>query len=93
MEGHHHFSIFRGPGTSFTIFPGDSPHSQHGYFGAIFAYGIRPLALKIEPKLKFRSLAIAVAMVVVILPLIALLAYSINTLISSSSTLVELTEA
>ncbi|MDI9436703.1 MAG: AI-2E family transporter [Euryarchaeota archaeon] len=59
--------------------------------GAIFAYGIRPLALKIEPKLKFRSLAIAVAMVVVILPLIALLAYSINTLISSSSTLVELT--
>ncbi len=57
--------------------------------GAIFAYGIRPLALKMEPRLKFRSLAIMVAMVIVILPLIALLAYSISTLISSSSSLVE----
>jgi predicted PurR-regulated permease PerM len=58
--------------------------------GAIFAYGIRPLALKMEPKLKFRSLAIVMAMIIVILPLIALLAYSISTLISSSSSLVEL---
>lgn len=58
--------------------------------GAIFAYGIRPLAHKMEPKLKFRSLAIVVAMIIVILPLIALLAYSIGTLISSSSSLVEL---
>ncbi|MDD1763304.1 MAG: AI-2E family transporter [Methanobacteriaceae archaeon] len=58
--------------------------------GAIFAYGIRPLALKMEHKLKFRSLAIVVAMIIVILPLIALLAYSISTLISSSTSLVEL---
>jgi predicted PurR-regulated permease PerM len=58
--------------------------------GAIFAYGIRPLALKMEYKLKFRSLAIVVAMIIVILPLIALLAYSISTLTSSSSSLVEL---
>jgi len=58
--------------------------------GAIFAYGIRPLALKMEAKLKFRSLSIIVAMIIVILPLIALLAYSISTLISSSSSLVEI---
>lgn len=57
--------------------------------GAVFAYGIRSLAQKLEPKLKFRSLAIVVAMIIVIIPLILLVAFIINTLISSS-TLIEL---
>ncbi len=51
--------------------------------GAIFAYVIRPISGRMEPFLKFRSLAILVAMVIVIIPLIALLIIVINGLLQS----------
>lgn len=52
--------------------------------GAIFAYGIRPIARKIEPYLKFRSVAIVIAMIIVILPLILILVFSINSIAQSA---------
>ena len=43
--------------------------------GAILAYGVRPVARKIQSKLKFQSLSILLAMVVILIPLILLIAY------------------
>ncbi|WP_458402781.1 AI-2E family transporter [Methanobrevibacter sp.] len=43
--------------------------------GAILAYGIRPVAFKIQSKLKYSSVSILTAMVVVLIPLILLVAY------------------
>lgn len=54
--------------------------------GAILAYGIRPVALKIQSKLKFSSLSIILAMIVVIIPLIVLIYYIVfemSSLVSS----------
>ncbi|WP_407374508.1 AI-2E family transporter [Methanobrevibacter sp.] len=45
--------------------------------GAILAYGIRPVAFKIQSKLKYSSISILLAMVVVLIPLILLVAYII----------------
>lgn len=43
--------------------------------GIILAYGIRPVAKRIQSKLKFESISILLAMTVVIIPLILLIAY------------------
>ncbi len=43
--------------------------------GAILAYGIRPIANKIQSKLKYSSISILLAIVVVLIPLILLLFY------------------
>ena len=43
--------------------------------GAILAYGIRPVAFKIQSKLKFSSISILLAMIIVLIPLILLVAY------------------
>lgn len=43
--------------------------------GAILAYGVRPVARKIQSKLKFKSLSILLAMIVILIPLILLVAY------------------
>ena len=43
--------------------------------GAILAYGVRPVARKIQSKLKFSSISILLAMVVILIPLILLIAY------------------
>ena len=43
--------------------------------GAILAYLVRPVALKIQSKLKFSSVSILLAMVVVLIPLVLLIAY------------------
>jgi predicted PurR-regulated permease PerM len=43
--------------------------------GAILAYGVRPVAFRIQSKLKFKSLSILLAMVVILIPLILLVAY------------------
>jgi predicted PurR-regulated permease PerM len=51
--------------------------------GAIFAYVIRPISRRLEPNLKFRSLTIVVAMIMVIIPLIILLIIVFNGLIES----------
>jgi predicted PurR-regulated permease PerM len=51
--------------------------------GAIFAYVIRPISLWMEPYLKFKSIAVFVAMILVIIPIIALLVIVINGLIQN----------
>ena len=43
--------------------------------GAILAYGVRPVARRIQSKLKFESISILLAMIVIIIPLVLLLAY------------------
>jgi predicted PurR-regulated permease PerM len=56
--------------------------------GAIFAYGIRPIAAKMEDYLKFRSLSILIATILVVLPLVAVIALTINTLIEASPAII-----
>lgn len=43
--------------------------------GAILAYGVRPVSRKIQSKLKYSSVSIILAMIVVLIPLILLIAY------------------
>ncbi len=43
--------------------------------GAILAYAVKPVALRIQNKLKFSSISILLAMVVVLIPLILLVVY------------------
>ena len=45
--------------------------------GAILAYGIRPVASKVQSKLKYSSISILISMVIVLIPLILLIAYII----------------
>ena len=55
--------------------------------GAILAYLVRPVANKIQSKLKFSSVSIILAMIVVLIPLILLVAYvsyEISSVISSA---------
>jgi predicted PurR-regulated permease PerM len=56
--------------------------------GGIFAYAIRPLSRRMEPYLKFRSIAIFVGMIIVIIPLIIILFIFINTIISAAPSLI-----
>jgi predicted PurR-regulated permease PerM len=46
--------------------------------GAIFAYVIRPISSRMESFLKFKSIAVIVAMILVIIPLIILLVIVVN---------------
>ena len=65
--------------------------------GAILAYGVKPVANKIQSKLKFSSISILLAMVVILIPLILLIAYIVmeimtilsGTLSSSMSRILE----
>lgn len=43
--------------------------------GAILAYGIRPIAKRVQSKLKFQSISILLSMIIVIIPLILLIVY------------------
>ena len=43
--------------------------------GAILAYGVRPVALKIQSKVRFESLSILLAMIVILTPLVLLVIY------------------
>lgn len=58
--------------------------------GAIFAYGIRPISRRIDPYVKYKSLSISIAMIIVIIPLIAIIAFSIITLIESAPSMVSI---
>jgi predicted PurR-regulated permease PerM len=61
--------------------------------GAVFAYVIRPISNKMLPYLKFETLSIIVAMILVILPLIAVLAVIINSIIESTPLIVSLAKS
>jgi predicted PurR-regulated permease PerM len=56
--------------------------------GALFAYGVRPLSRIMEPYLKFRSFAIVLAMIIIIIPLIAVLALFISTIIQATPAII-----
>lgn len=43
--------------------------------GAILAYGVRPVALKIQSKIKFSSVSVLLAMILILVPLIVLVIY------------------
>lgn len=58
--------------------------------GAVFAYVIRPISNKMLPYLKFETISIIMAMIVVILPLIAVLAVIINSFIESTPLIVSI---
>lgn len=60
---------------------------------AVFAYVVRPIAQRLQPFLRFQSLAILVAMVVVILPLIFVVLYCIHSLIESAPALINAASA
>ncbi|MBR0271805.1 MAG: AI-2E family transporter [Methanobrevibacter sp.] len=45
--------------------------------GAILAYGVRPIAKRIQSKLKFQSISILISMIVILIPLVLLIAYII----------------
>lgn len=55
---------------------------------AVFAYAVRPIARRLQPYLRFESVAIMVAMLVIILPLILVLIYFIDSVIQSTPTLI-----
>ena len=55
----------------FTIFP----VLNMVLLGAMIAYGVRPVARRIQSKLKYPSISIIIAMIVVVIPLILLFGY------------------
>ncbi|HII84661.1 MAG TPA: AI-2E family transporter [Methanobacterium subterraneum] len=59
----------------------------------VFAYAVRPIARRLEPFLRYQSLAIMVAMVVVILPLIIIVIYCIDALIQSAPAIISAVKA
>jgi predicted PurR-regulated permease PerM len=56
--------------------------------GAIFAYLIRPISRRMEPSMKYKSVAVFVAMILVIIPMIALLVVIINGIIQTIPTVI-----
>ena len=57
--------------------------------GAIFAYAIRPLSNRMEPYIKYRSIAIFIGMIIVIIPLIAVMTLFIHTIVAITPSFVE----
>ena len=62
--------------------------------GAILAYGVRPVALKIQSRIKYSSVSIIIAIIVILIPLILLIGYLsfeiytfVNTILSSNYSL------
>ncbi|MDO5848103.1 MAG: AI-2E family transporter [Methanobrevibacter sp.] len=53
--------------------------------GAILAFLIRPISLKIQSSLKYSSVSIIVAIILVIIPLILLLAYMLSVIVGVTS--------
>lgn len=56
--------------------------------GAVFAYAIRPISHKMHPYLKFETISIILAMIIVIFPLIVIIAIMINSIIESTPAIV-----
>ena len=52
--------------------------------GAVIAYGIRPIANKIQSKIKFSSISTIISIIIVVIPLILIFAYTILVIIDFS---------
>lgn len=61
--------------------------------GAVFAYVIRPISNKMLPYLKFETISIITAMILIILPLIVIVAVIINSFIESVPLIVSLAKS
>ncbi|MBC7101411.1 AI-2E family transporter [Methanothermobacter tenebrarum] len=57
------------------------------FLGAIFAYGIRPIADKLTKYVPYKSVSICIVMIVILLPLIGVLAMLVDTLFHSAPAL------
>lgn len=60
------------------------------FLGAIFAYTVRPLALKINQRIPYLSVCIIIAMVLVIMPLVGLIIFTADALIHSAPSLISI---
>ncbi|MGL4669948.1 MAG: AI-2E family transporter [Methanobacteriaceae archaeon] len=47
--------------------------------GALIAYGLRPISKKLQPKLKYKSVSVIVAIMLTVIPLLAIVIYSLFT--------------
>jgi len=56
--------------------------------GLVFAYGVRPISKRLLPYLKFETITIILAMIILILPLIIIIGIIINSLIESAPSIV-----
>lgn len=56
--------------------------------GGIIAYGLNPIARRIETKVKYPSISIILSIIVVVIPLIILFAYTISVVVDLSYTLI-----
>jgi predicted PurR-regulated permease PerM len=54
----------------------------------IFAYLVRPVSREMEPHLKYRSLSIALAMILIVLPLIAIIVFLIVSVVQSTPAMI-----
>jgi predicted PurR-regulated permease PerM len=54
----------------------------------VFAYLVRPVSRKIEPQLKYRSLSITFAMILIVLPVIAIIVFLIASVVQSTPALI-----
>jgi len=57
------------------------------FLGAVFAYGIRPIAKRLDKYIPYRSITIGLVMIIILLPLIGIIAISIDTLFHSAPAL------
>jgi len=54
--------------------------------GAIISYGIKPISKRLRSKLRFNSISIILAIVLVVIPLLLILIYCLSTLLGFAST-------
>lgn len=57
------------------------------FLGAVFAYGIRPLANRLDNYIPYRSVTIGLVIIIILLPLIGVIAIGIDTLFHSAPAL------
>ncbi|MDI9614865.1 AI-2E family transporter [Methanothermobacter sp.] len=60
------------------------------FLGAVFAYIVRPVALRINERIPYLSVSIIIAMVVVIMPLVGIVVFTVDSLINSTPSLITL---
>ena len=57
--------------------------------GILFAYAIRPISSKLLPYLKFETVSIITSMIILLLPLFAILVLTINSIIETAPSIIE----
>ncbi|WP_370004579.1 AI-2E family transporter [Methanothermobacter sp. KEPCO 2] len=60
------------------------------FLGAVFAYIVRPVALRINERIPYLSVSIIIAMVFVIMPLVGIVVFTVDSLINSTPSLINL---